>query len=55
MFAGTAPAPYVDSVVSLNVTFQTYNEDRPWNKRTPQTRNAYAAVIEGPFLLTTPR
>lgn len=53
VFAGTAPAPYVDSVVSLNVTFQTYNEDRPWNKRTPQTRNAYAAVIEGPFLLTT--
>lgn len=41
------------SVVGLVVSFQEHDADRPWGKRSPQTRYAQAAVVEGPFLLTT--
>ena len=43
---------YEDQVVLLDVTYQTYDEDRPWTKRNPQSRSASAVVIPGPWLLT---
>lgn len=40
-------------VVGLVVSYQDYDPDRPWVKLNPATRNAQAAIVEGPFLLTT--
>ena len=45
--------PYGSSVVGLAITFQGFDEDRPWEKTAPSTRRALAAVVEGPYLLTT--
>lgn len=40
-------------VVGLFISYQDYDADRPWVKRTPATRYAQAAVVDGPYLLTT--
>ncbi|MEQ1507015.1 MAG: hypothetical protein ABMB14_32605 [Myxococcota bacterium] len=40
-------------VVGLLVSYQEYDADRPWMKRYPATRFAQAAVVDGPYLLTT--
>jgi PDZ domain len=43
-------------VVGLAVSFQDYDADRPWVKRSPATRYAQAVVVDGadgPLLLTT--
>lgn len=43
-------------VVGLAVSFQDYDADRPWGKRSPASRYAQAAVVQGadgPLLLTT--
>jgi S1-C subfamily serine protease len=39
-------------VVTLSVTYQAFDEDRPWAKYTPQYREAFAVVVEGNLLLT---
>jgi hypothetical protein len=41
------------NVVSLSVTYQSWNEDRPWDKTRPGVRTTSAVVVEGPRLLTT--
>jgi PDZ domain-containing protein/trypsin-like peptidase len=41
------------AVVDLGVTYQPWDQDRPWVKRQPQFRQALAAVVEGPLLLTS--
>ena len=41
------------NVVSLSVTYQSWNEDRPWAKTRPGVRTASAVVVEGSRLLTT--
>jgi hypothetical protein len=41
------------NVVSLSVTYQSWNEDRPWAKTRPGVRTTSAVVVEGPRLLTT--
>jgi hypothetical protein len=41
------------SVVSLYVTHQGYDQYRPWVKLYPKHRQAFAAVVEGPALLTS--
>ncbi len=43
---------YAKHVVALSVTYQTWNEDRPWAKNNPSRRVASAVVVEGPLLLT---
>ena len=50
-----APAsPAVEAqVVSLDVTFQAFNEDSPWARQVPATRTAMAVVVDGSHLLTT--
>lgn len=48
----TAPA-YGDQVVEVSVTYQSFDEDRPWSKVNPQVRTGMAVVVDGPFLLTT--
>jgi S1-C subfamily serine protease len=40
-------------VVSLVVTYQPWDQDRPWAKKNPQVRRAESAVVTGPYLLTT--
>ena len=40
-------------VVGLLVSHQDYDADRPWVKRSPATRYCQAAVVEGPYLLTS--
>jgi S1-C subfamily serine protease len=40
-------------VVSLAITFQSWDQDRPWAKKNPQVRRAESAVVAGPYLLTT--
>lgn len=40
-------------VVALAVTYQGWNQDRPWSKTRPGVRNIMAVVVEGPRLLTT--
>ena len=44
---------YGPQVVGLTVTYQPWDQDRPWARRAPQTRRAAAIVVEGPYLLTT--
>ena len=52
--AGAAARPAFErEVVGISVTYQAWDQDRPWLKRTPQLRQALAAVVEGPLLLTT--
>ena len=52
--AGAAARPAFErEVVGLSVTYQTWDQDRPWLKRTPQLRQALATVVDGPLLLTT--
>ena len=52
----TADEPDADrydrSVVGLNVTYQMWDEDRPWAKMTPQSRSGSAVLLEGSYLLT---
>jgi hypothetical protein len=45
--------PLESAVVGLGVTYQAWDQDRPWVKRPPQFRQALAVVVEGPLLLTT--
>ena len=40
-------------VVSLAITFQPWDQDRPWAKKSPQVRRAESVVVPGPYLLTT--
>jgi S1-C subfamily serine protease len=40
-------------VVSLVVTYQPWDQDRPWAKKSPQVRRAESVVVPGPYLLTT--
>lgn len=44
---------YERSVVSLNVTYQTWDEDRPWVKSAPRKRTASAVMVGEQRLLTT--
>ena len=45
---------YEQGVVGLQVTYQRWDEDRPWTKQPPQQRDASAAVVaDGSYLLTT--
>src|SRR5260221_2467070 len=45
-------AIYKAAVVGFNVTFQRWDEDRPWAKLTPQTRRV-AAIMVGPHRFLT--
>ena len=51
--AEPARRAYEASVVSLAVTVQGTNEERPWSKTNPADRTALAAVVDGGYLLTT--
>ncbi len=52
--AGTAPRlAYESQVVVLVVTTQDYDQWRPWEKKTPETRIVQAVVVDGPLLATT--
>jgi S1-C subfamily serine protease len=51
--AAAARPVFEREVVGLSVTYQPWDQDRPWLKRTPQLRQALAAVVDGPLLLTT--
>lgn len=44
---------YDRQVVALSVTYQGWNEDRPWMKTRPGVRYTTAVVVEGHFLMTT--
>lgn len=44
---------YESQVVVLVITTQSYDEWRPWEKKTPETRTAQAVVVDGPVLATT--
>jgi hypothetical protein len=51
---GTASeGAYERGVVGLEVTYQKWNEDRPWAKLAPKARNATAVLVDGPYLLTS--
>lgn len=50
-----AAGAYDTQVVSLRVTHQPFDEQRPWTKGTPNTRIGSAVVIEGGQLLTEAR
>jgi PDZ domain-containing protein len=45
--------PYETGVVGLNVTFQKWDEDRPWVKTKPETRRASAVLVGERRILTT--
>jgi hypothetical protein len=45
--------PLESTVVGLGVTYQAWDQDRPWVKRPPLFRQALAVVVEGPLLLTS--
>jgi hypothetical protein len=45
--------PYEASVVGLNVTYQKWDEDRPWVKTKPETRRISAVVVGRGRILTT--
>ena len=38
---------YEQNVVALNVTFQSWDEDRPWSKTRPGVRQVSAVVWTG--------
>lgn len=44
---------YKTCVVGLEVTYQGWDEDRPWAKRIPKHRKASAVLVDGTHLLTT--
>lgn len=44
---------YKTCVVGLDVTYQGWDEDRPWAKRIPKHRKASAVLVDGTHLLTT--
>lgn len=44
---------YEGAVVGLNVTYQAWDEDRPWVKREPSFRSAGAVVVDDGVILTT--
>ena len=44
---------YEASVVALSVTYQAWDEDRPWERTSPGSRRVNAVVVEGRYLLTT--
>jgi S1-C subfamily serine protease len=50
--AANAGSGFEKQVVALTVTFQTWDEDRPWAKNNPSRRVASAVVVDGPLLLT---
>jgi PDZ domain len=45
--------PYETGVVGLNVTFQKWDEDRPWVKTKPENRRASAVLVGERRILTT--
>jgi S1-C subfamily serine protease len=49
--AGAAPG-YEAQVVALRVTYQEFQEDRPWAKERPDVRTGSAVAVAGPRLLT---
>jgi len=61
LLACAAPVPagaavresYEQSVVALSVTYQSWNEDRPWSKSRPGVRQISAVVVDGSRLLTS--
>ena len=44
---------YERGVVSIDVTYQLWDEDRPWAKQAPRTRTANAVVVADTHILTT--
>lgn len=46
-------AAFERGVVTLLVTYQTWDEDRPWVKKAPQKRTASAVLVDDRHLLTT--
>jgi hypothetical protein len=44
---------FEDQVVSLYITHQRFDDDRPWAKRKPGNRVGVAVVVDGQALLTT--
>lgn len=44
---------YNYQVVSLSITYQTYDQIKPWSKKKPAIRSANSVVVEGSLLLTT--
>jgi hypothetical protein len=51
--AQEARPPYERSVVGLNVTYQLWDDDRPWAKKKPENRRAYGIVVAEGKLLTS--
>lgn len=53
--AGTASSRdvYANSVVGLLVTYQDWDDRRPWAKQNPGVRRASGVVVEGPAILTS--
>jgi hypothetical protein len=51
--ADDARSPYERSVVGLNVTLQTWDEDRPWAKNKPENRRASGVLVGANLVLTT--
>lgn len=51
--AADSRSVYEKSVVGLRVTYQMWDEDRPWAKKEPQTRNVSAVLVDSRSLLTT--
>ncbi len=49
----SAPTGLQTGIVGLAVTYQEWDEDRPWARAAPRSRQAAAVVVEGPYLLTT--
>ncbi len=51
--AEAATSDYASRVVTVEVTYQSWNEDRPWMKNEPAARSASAVPLDGHRLLTT--
>ncbi len=51
--AADSRAPYERCVVGLNVTFQAWDQDRPWAKKKPENRRAYGVLVAENRVLTT--
>ena len=45
--------PYGASVVGLVVSYQEWDEQRPWLKRNPSARRGSGVIVPGPAILTT--
>ena len=50
--ATTAVESYGKSVVSIEVSYQEWDDQRPWTKKDPGLRTGNAVVVAGPLLLT---